>query len=90
MLEGTKTLAAIGLDRITFNPRVMGGKACIRGHRITVAQVLKLVASGMTTAEIIEEYDFLEADDISQALSYAAWLASETVHPLEVAEACGS
>jgi uncharacterized protein (DUF433 family) len=55
-----------------------------------VAQVLKLVASGMTTAEILEEYDFLEADDIRQALSYGAWLASESIHPLEIAEACRS
>jgi uncharacterized protein (DUF433 family) len=85
MLEGTKTLAAIGLDRITFNPRVMGGKACIRGIRMTVSQILNLLASGMAANEILAEYDFLEREDISQALSYAAWLASEEIHPLELA-----
>jgi uncharacterized protein (DUF433 family) len=77
MLEGTKTLAAIGLDRITFNPRVMGGRACIRGMRVTVSMIVNLVADGMTTAEIIKEYPELEPADIQQALSYAAWLAAE-------------
>jgi len=85
MLEGTKTLAAIGLDRITFNPRVMTGKACIRGIRMPVSQILNLLASGMSPDEIIAEYDFLEREDISQALSYAAWVTSEKVHPLELA-----
>lgn len=85
MLEGTKTLATLGLDRITFNPRVMGGKACIRGIRMTVSQIMNLLASGMTPNELIAEYDFLEPEDISQALSYAAWLTSEEVQPLELA-----
>ena len=83
MLEGTKTLAAIGLDRITFHPRVMGGKACIRGMRLTVSLIVNLVADGMTPAEIIKEYPELEPEDIRQAVSYAAWLAAEAVHPLE-------
>ena len=84
MLEGTKTLAAIGLDRITFNPRVMGGRACIRGMRLTVSLIVNLVADGMTPAEIIKEYPELEPEDIRQAVSYAAWLASESVHTLEI------
>jgi uncharacterized protein (DUF433 family) len=84
MLEGTKTLAAIGLDRITFNPRVMGGRACIRGMRLTVSLIVNLVADGMSPAEIIEAYPELEPADIQQAMAYAAWLADEAVHPLEI------
>ncbi len=72
-------------ERITFDQNVMGGKACIRGMRITVSLVVNLVANGMGTEEIIEAYPYLEPDDIRQALRFAAWLAEETVHPIEVA-----
>lgn len=74
----------LGFDRITFDPNVMGGRACIRGMRITVALIVNLVANGMKTEEIIEAYPYLDADDIHQALQYAAWLTEETVHPLEL------
>jgi uncharacterized protein (DUF433 family) len=70
-------------DRITFDPQVMSGRACLRGMRITVALIVNLVANGMTTAEILEAYPYLEPEDVRQALQYAAWLAEETVHPLE-------
>jgi uncharacterized protein (DUF433 family) len=50
--------------------------------RITVAQVVNLVANGMTTAEIIRDYPYLEEEDVRQALRYAAQLAEEEVHPL--------
>lgn len=73
----------LGFDRITFNPDVMGGRACIRGMRITVALILNLVANGMTTEEIIQAYPYLESDDIDQALRYAAWLADESIYELE-------
>jgi uncharacterized protein (DUF433 family) len=69
--------------RITFDPNLMGGRACIRGMRITVALVLNLVANGMTTRQIIAEYPYLEEEDIRQALQYAAWLADESVQILE-------
>ncbi len=69
-------------DRLTFDPNIMGGRACIRGMRITVAQVVNLVANGMTTAEIIRDYPYLEEEDVRQALRYAAQLAEEEVHPL--------
>jgi len=72
------------LDRITFDPNIMGGRACIRGMRVTVALVLNLVANGMGTAEIIDTYPYLEEEDIRQALQYAAWLAEESVHPAEL------
>lgn len=65
------------LDRITFNPAVMGGRACVRGMRVTVALVLNLVATGMSTQEIIDAYPYLEAEDIQQSLRYAVWLVEE-------------
>ncbi len=74
-----------GLDRITFDPQVMAGNACIRGMRVTVALVLNLVAGGMTTEEIIRAYPYLEPEDIRQALLYASWLAEENILPLEQA-----
>jgi len=77
----------LGFDRITFAPNVMGGRACIRGMRVTVSLIVNLVANGMSTEEIIEAYPYLEPDDIRQALQYAAWLAEETVHSLELAAA---
>jgi uncharacterized protein (DUF433 family) len=71
------------LNRITFDLTIMGGHACIRGMRVTVALVLNLVANGMTTADIIDAYPYLEPEDIRQALQYAAWLAEDAVYPVE-------
>jgi len=62
------TLIQTMLDRITFDPLVMGGRACIRGMRITVAQLVNLVANGMAVEEILREYPDLQADDIRQAV----------------------
>jgi len=73
----------LGFDRITFDPNIMGGRACIRGMRITVALILNLVANGMTTEEIIRAYPYLEPEDIQQALHYAVWLADESIYELE-------
>jgi len=70
-------------DRITFDSKMMAGKACIRGMRITVALILNLVAGGMTFEQIVEDYPPLEIEDIHQALHYASWLADERVIPLE-------
>lgn len=72
------------LDRITFDPHIMGGRACIRGMRVTVSLLLNLVANGMTTPEILAAYPYLEAEDIQQALQYGAWLADEQVDFLPV------
>ena len=60
----------------------MGGRACIRGTRITVALVVNLVANGMTTREILDEYPALEEADVRQALRYASFLADEENYPL--------
>ncbi len=72
-------------NRITFDSNVMGGRACIRGMRVTVSLILNLVANKMTAAEIVKEYPYLEDEDVTQALQYAAWLADETVQILEPA-----
>jgi len=73
------------LDRITFNPEIMGGRACIRGMRITVAHVVNLVANGMTTEEILAQHLDLEPEDVRQSLQYAASLAREETYPLKEA-----
>ncbi len=73
------------LDRITFDPRVMGGKPCIRGMRVTVGTVVGLLASGVDHEAILAAYPYLEAEDIQQALAYAAWRAAEVDLPLEIA-----
>ena len=70
------------LDRITFNPKIMGGKPCIRGMRVTVGTLVGLVATGHSKEEILELYPYLEREDIDQALSYAAWRAEEIEIPL--------
>ena len=66
-------------DRITFDPAVMGGRACIRGMRLTASLVVNLVANGMSTVDIVREYPELEAEDIRQALQYASALANEEI-----------
>jgi uncharacterized protein (DUF433 family) len=62
-------------DRITQNPAVMGGKACIRGMRVTVSMVVNQIAAGRTVDAVLVDYPYLEREDIEQALRYAAWLA---------------
>jgi len=74
-------------DRITFDINIMGGRACIRGLRVTVALILNLFSNGMTAAEIVKEYPYLEAEDVRQSLQYAAWLADESVQVLEMSAA---
>ena len=65
------------LDRITQQPGMMGGKACIRGMRVTVGMVLGQIGAGRTVDEILSDYPYLEREDIMQALRYAAWRAEE-------------
>ncbi len=70
------------LTRITFDPNVMGGKPCIRGLRVTVGTIVGLVAAGHSNADILQAYPYLEAEDIREALAYAAWRAEEIDVPL--------
>ena len=65
------------IARITIDPNVFGGKPCIRGLRFPVSKILDLIASGMTTDGILADYPYLEAEDISQSLKYAAWVLQE-------------
>ena len=69
-------------DRITIDPAVMGGKACVRGMRVTVGTVVGLLASGRSPAEILRAYPYLEREDIDQSLAYAAWRREEREVPL--------
>ncbi len=75
----------IGLERITMDPAVMGGKPCIRGLRITVGTIVGLLAAGHPTEEILRLYPYLEAADIGEALAYAAWRAEEIEIPVPAA-----
>jgi len=75
----------LGLDRITRNPAVMGGKPCVRGMRVTVGMIVGLVASGRGFKEILTAYPYLEDEDIHQALVYAVWRVEEIEVPLPAA-----
>ena len=77
------------LDRITIDPEVCLGQPTIRGMRITISVILKLVASGMTTREIVKAYPELEEEDIVEALKYTAWLSSEKAKPIPLKGAMG-
>jgi uncharacterized protein (DUF433 family) len=65
------------LDRICFDPEVMGGRACVRGTRVTVSTIVGAIAHGAAIDEVLADYPYLEAEDVRQALAYAAWLARE-------------
>ena len=70
------------LARITFDPKVMGGKPCIRGLRVTVGTTVGLIAAGKSFGEILKAYPYLEEQDLREALSYAAWRVEEIELPL--------
>ncbi|HWR59435.1 MAG TPA: DUF433 domain-containing protein [Thermodesulfovibrionales bacterium] len=70
----------IAFNRITFDPKIMGGRACIRGMRIPVSVIVGQIAHGAKVEEILADYPDIEAEDILQALEYAAWLAQEEVY----------
>lgn len=59
-------------DRITQEPGVMGGKACIRGMRVTVGMIVGQIGAGHSIEEILQDYPYLEREDVLQALRYAA------------------
>ncbi len=64
-------------DRITQDPQVMGGKACVRGMRVTASMLVNQFAAGHTVEEVLADFPYLEREDILQALRYAAWRAEE-------------
>lgn len=65
------------LNRITQQPEVMGGKACIRGMRVTVGMIVSQIGAGHSFDEVLSDYPYLEREDIMQALRYAAWRSEE-------------
>jgi uncharacterized protein (DUF433 family) len=67
------------LDRITIKPGLCLGQPTIRGMRITVGVVLKMLAAGKTKEDVLRAYPELEMEDINQAIQYAAWLVSEQI-----------
>jgi uncharacterized protein (DUF433 family) len=73
------TGSGTAFERITFEPGKMGGRACIRGLRITVGLIVSLIAEGASWDEILTDYPDLEREDIRQALVYAAWLTREEI-----------
>jgi uncharacterized protein (DUF433 family) len=75
---------ATGFDRISHDPRIMGGKPIIRGMRVTVAMILGELGAGATIDEILDDFPYLEREDILQAIRYGAWLARERVIDLDV------
>lgn len=68
------------LDRITVNPNVCLGQPTIRGMRITVSVILKMLAAGKSIKEILEAYPELQEEDVQQAIKYAAWVVSDQIH----------
>ena len=67
------------LDRITIEPGKCGGRPCIRGYRIRVSDILELIAAGASREEILADYGFLESEDITAALTYAARQTDHTI-----------
>jgi uncharacterized protein (DUF433 family) len=78
------TMASMAFDRITADPDKLEGTPCIRGLRISVETVVRLVAAGWAFDEIVDEYPDLEREDVRQALEYAA--ASTSVHVYRLRE----
>ena len=81
MAEPVQRARARPLDRITFDPEVIGGHACIRGLRVTVATIVDQIADGAAVEDVLAEYPYLEREDVRQALSYAAWLMTSEETP---------
>ena len=73
------------IDRVTLDPRIMGGKPCIKGTRVTVGTIVGLLAAGRSFEEILGAYPYLEEADIRAALAYAAWRSQEIELELETA-----
>ena len=72
-------MATTRFDRITVDPQVCGGKPCIRGLRFPVSRLLGLLAAGETKQTVVQEYRYLEPEDVDEALRYAAFLAEEEI-----------
>lgn len=69
-------------DRISIDPKVCHGQACVRGTRIPVHQIVSMLANGDTIEDLLREYPSLQREDILACLGYAAWLAEEQITPI--------
>ena len=67
------------LDRITFSNDVMDGQACIRDLRVPVSLIINMIANGASFSDIINDYEYLDDEDIMQALKYASWAVTDQV-----------
>ena len=67
----------MNFDRITHDPKIMGGKPTIRGMRVTVGAIVGLIGNGVTVEQVLADYPYLQREDVLQALRYAAWRAEE-------------
>jgi len=74
----------VRFDRVTHDPAVMGGRACIRGMRVTAGLVVGLLAAGYSRDRVLQAYPYLEPEDLDAALAYAAWRLQEQDEPLAV------
>jgi uncharacterized protein (DUF433 family) len=75
--QGARITIVESLDRVTQQPEVMGGRACIRGMRVTVGMIVGMIGAGHSVEDVLADYPYLEREDVMQALRYAAWLAEE-------------
>lgn len=73
-------------DRISINPNICHGQACVRGTRIPVHQIVRMLANGDTVEDLLAEYPSLTREDIMACLDYAAELAEEQVTPLQAVD----
>jgi uncharacterized protein (DUF433 family) len=83
IVELPKEVRDMWYERISIDPKVCHGQACIKGTRIPVHQIVRMLANGDTIEELLEEYPSLERDDILACLDYAASLAEEQITPIE-------
>jgi len=67
----------LDFDRITLDPSIMGGKPCIRGMRVTVGAIVGQIGAGRSLEQVLDDYPYLEREDLLQAMRYAAWRAEE-------------
>ena len=74
------------LDRISIDPRICGGKPCIKGTRIWVSLILDFLADGMTEPELLTEYPQLAHEDVLAAIAYGAEMTRERVIPIPITE----
>jgi len=75
----------VPFDRISIDPRICRGQACVKGTRIPVHQIVRMLANGDTVEELLGEYPSLSREDIMACLDYAAELAEEQVTPIQAA-----